>query len=1330
MSQDIDESDEASGAGSASLAGYEYQIDVSVWLALDLVLVTGRTDALTLEPASQEDLEATVADTEPGCVVSRASIDDYTLTVQAKRHGGDAWTPTKLKALLKHGSDTRISAAERLKTASARYLLVTSASVNGDARKLRRRQPGSWPKPAAMPHVIANGIAHDISGRVAVIANQDDERLRGDIDRLLTEGCRVPNSRLHACRTRLREDARARIAGAGAGRWRRSEIEAVIREHEGYLASAPELEHYVHPNNWSDLRAAMAKESGAIIIGQSGTGKTLATKKLYEELHAANPGLTRVPISLGPSQLANDTTPRPVLFDIEDPWGRFDFDPRSRPWNTQLADFLAAARPDAMIIATSRLDVASESKALNTVKSWIVNLEAENYGKAERQRLYRTRIDSLPRELQPLARGAERKVLDKLATPYEIQKFFDAMRTQDREGLKNPPGFVAGAIDAAHVSSIEQTVIDQIEQRCDVRAAAVLYALLIASDKVTRGVLREIEDGLADRNVALERGLSPLVDFFVAARNLRQGDGGIITYYHPRVEAGITRTIEKSEHRQAVRSVLRHLVELLVSDEGPGAAWGAGAAARILGRLRDKFGVKPGEAAWCNIDTWLEARLAEGGKNFEANLELAARAGSPVSNQAELARFLLHRPDRSFAGLDSWGRPDHPGAWYQGRADDPSTKPLLETFIRTVLPRDRTMYPASFAADLRRLSGELTPAFLAAAAQAVHYGYISSDDAIAAGALDDLEGFEAVVDTAIEVLTPSAKELADVAELRLDIANDVYSDDYAQHLSENDDGHTAGEFLEGYVSRVRQEKGWQRLAEHRHAERLRSYWLRELAKQTRDAAIDPEELTGAFQAGFGTDDEDNIWYILAKRWDDRYAPQLGTRVAEGSPQELAEQAALACAVEHLEGSWSAIVAGLAEKQAHNRLIEIARGLAYLRSGKSLDGDKHVEAAEAVAAQLPAPYGEICDAALALRTKEAPVLSAAAQDLLAGVSDPTDDVRAFRLALDAQIALPVEDDVRWALTTSSAARTAIDGIHAAIRHGMSSEIEVAIGHRFAHVTAPALTAFASPLEAPLPKRLLDLAAHRASPVRRGLVDLLKYKSSAEHQSTLIKLAGDQWSRHSQTYGSDSDDYPIAQTAIGALADIAPLGAADDDALYTIAIDSSDPDVRSAILDLLAKTAGVAIQTRIFDLAVEPGRARVRKSAAYALLHAGSALDQGLIDAVTPQLIATRYEPVAAVFALLLGWRGQIDAIRSTAEEIAPHAKRRVLLLLTVWTLADRDHGIAEEIAAMLPAGHTAVEWALGGTLDKVDDDMIADLGEHAVCAEVLKYMRIKSTEPDA
>ncbi len=894
-----------SGAGAASLAGYEYQIDVSVWLALDLILVSRLTEDLVLEPATQEDLEAELTESEPGRLVSRVPMTGYTLIVQAKRDGGDAWTPKTLKTLLDHGSDKRISAANRLKNVNSRYLLVTSAGVNGPARKLTQRRAGTWPKSTAMPSVIAKSIEHDISGRVAVIANQDDERLRGDINRLLSEGCRVPNARLDACRIKLREDARARIAGAGGGRWRREELEEVIRVNEGYLASAPELEHYVQPNNWGDLRAAMDKSSAAIIIGQSGTGKTLATKMLYDELRKEIPGLTRVRIRLGPSQLRDDTTPSPVLYDIEDPWGRFDFDPNSRPWNDQLGGFLAAARPERMIVATSRFDVAQASGALGTVKHWVVGLEAENYGKAEREKLYRSRIDSLPRDLQPLARASERQVLDKLATPLEIQKFFDAIRTQDRDGLKNPPAFVAMAIDRAHQDSIEQTVIEQIEKRDDVRAAAVVWALLTASDKVTRSVLREIEDGLADIDVAMEKGLSPLIDFFVAARNLRQTDDGLITYYHPRVEAGITRTLKA--HQLTVRKVLRRLINFLVSDAGPGAEWGAGAAARMLAHSSGQFGIKPNDDAATKIDTWLEARLVEGGKEFEIHLELAARAGSPASNGAEIARFLLHRPDKSFAGMASWGRPEQSTDWYQARINNPSTKPLVETFIRTILPQDRVHYPTSFADELAQLASGLATAFIDAAGTAVHYGFIPSDDAIAYGALNYIEGFEAVVDMAVDVLTSTKAQLQSATETQLDIINDVYSDDYAQHLSENDDGYTASEFLKAYVGRVRVEKGWQYVVQHRYADRLRSYWLQSLAGEAREDRVNGEEFADAFQAGYGTKDEDDLWLALLNEWSPQYLRALETRLSEGSQDVRIEQVALECLLKHVPEAFSTIV---------------------------------------------------------------------------------------------------------------------------------------------------------------------------------------------------------------------------------------------------------------------------------------------------------------------------------------------------------------------------------------------------------------------------------------
>ncbi len=518
------------GSGSHSIAGYEYQIDVSVWLALDLVLVNRLAQELILEPVSEEDIEADLDQNEPGRLTNSASLDGYRLIVQAKLRSGDAWTVAGVKALLKHGK-TRPSAAKRLEDSKARYLLITSAGLNGGTRGFRVRRAGNWPKSGDMPATIKSALPADSAGRVAIIGNEDEERLETDIKTLLTESFRVPNAKLDNCRKDLREQARVRIGGAGGGRWTRPQLEQIIRRHDGYIASSPELDHYVHPMNWAELRAAMGERHAALIIGQSGTGKTMATRKLYDELRKEVPGLTRVPITLGPDQLRDDVTASPVLYDIEDPWGRYDFDPKSRPWNDQLAQIFAKARPDRMIVATSRLDVAQSAGALETVKLWRVGLEAEHYGQAERRRLYRTRIDALPRKLQPLAKEREGAVLAQLATPLEIQKFFDALPTFDDKDRRNPAGLVAEAIRRAHQDSIERTVVDQIEERGDVRAAAVLWGLLKANDKLSLRLLREIEGLLAEIGPQFEKGVSPLVTFFIASRNLRQAES-TVTYYH------------------------------------------------------------------------------------------------------------------------------------------------------------------------------------------------------------------------------------------------------------------------------------------------------------------------------------------------------------------------------------------------------------------------------------------------------------------------------------------------------------------------------------------------------------------------------------------------------------------------------------------------------------------------------------------------------------------------------------------------------------------------------------------------------------------------------
>ncbi|MBJ9953043.1 hypothetical protein I5735_08330 [Acinetobacter baumannii] len=741
------------GSGARSLAGYDYQVDVSIWLALDLMLGSGLTQMIELEPGSEEDIEAQLADDEPERVETLVSLDGYTLVVQVKLRGGDAWTIKGINRLLNHGSATRQSAAERLNDPTVRYVLVTSTVLNGNAQNLRVKRVGSWPqKKNSLPTSTAKILSVGTDGRIAVVDNLYEERLEQEIKRLLIERFGVPNSRWIECLQKLREEAKLRVRRVGEGKWHKNELAQVIRNHDGYLASSPKLDDYVYPKNWQDLREAMGSPNyAALIIGQSGTGKTLTTSKIFEELRRDNPGLTRIPIRHGPQQLRDDRTPKPVLYDIEDPWGRYDFDPASRPWNDELAKYMASARADSMIIATSRRDVASASGALKSVESWIVPLEPEQYGKHERQKLYRTRIDALPRDIQLLASDSEKMVLNKLATPLEIEKFFDALRIMNRSNKGKTKSFILDAIAKAHEQSIEQTVFLQIEERRDVAAAAVIWAFLKVSEHLSINVIRSLELELSERLTGLENGVIPLVDFFVAARNLRLKNG-YISYYHPRVEAGIESALKHNSIKAKI--ALRTFLEVLMDFDGLEESCGAEIAARVVAATKrfPELEFEPKQLLAHQIDIWLSNRFDDPYYLLSDHMTLAAKSGSRNSNVGELARYLLHQPDKSFLGLNYWEVPSKSDAWYNRLQADSKISYIAGRFIREMLPEDQRCYSNKLITDLDRLASNLTPAYLEAANKILNYGYVNSSGVIATGALRDINGFEPILDKAVKVL--------------------------------------------------------------------------------------------------------------------------------------------------------------------------------------------------------------------------------------------------------------------------------------------------------------------------------------------------------------------------------------------------------------------------------------------------------------------------------------------------------------------------------------------------------------------------------------------------
>ena len=142
--------DDNTTSAPAGLAGYDYQVDVSIYLALDLMLARKRLSAITLEPANHEDLAADLEDETLVSAATKITTPGYSLIVQAKLRNGEPWADTDLKTLLTKGKKRKSPQTLLTEDKTLRYLLITSAATKGVARDLRMASVGgTWP--AALP---------------------------------------------------------------------------------------------------------------------------------------------------------------------------------------------------------------------------------------------------------------------------------------------------------------------------------------------------------------------------------------------------------------------------------------------------------------------------------------------------------------------------------------------------------------------------------------------------------------------------------------------------------------------------------------------------------------------------------------------------------------------------------------------------------------------------------------------------------------------------------------------------------------------------------------------------------------------------------------------------------------------------------------------------------------------------------------------------------------------------------------------------------------------------------------------------------------------------
>ncbi|HUD90010.1 hypothetical protein [Sphingobium sp.] len=1299
------------GAAAAQL-GFDYQLDVSILAALQLLLISKAATRLILEPASEEDLEVDLEPNVPGRIESSATLaGGYKLVIQVKRDTGEPWSVDDFSALLKHGSDQpggRRKALHHLDDPGTRYLLVTTADAKGVARGLLVEGFEEAHDRAKFPASLRTTLKKSPEGRVAIWGKLTEKQLASDLRELMSDLLHVPKVDQQALLEKLRAEAKRRTRTAQPGVWTREDLLATVRDHGGFLASLPSLEHFVPPANFDEMAQLLNEKNAVVVRGPSGTGKTQAALKLCD-LARQRDGATEI-VALGaddsPTSARKLVDKGPTLFYIDDPWGQYSLRSGHQDWTEQLPRMLAKASPTHRFVITSRSDMLRGAHVGAALDAWSVELDAEQYRGGQLRAIYDNRMDQLPPALQSKAYAFRSGVLGRLETPLEIDLYFSHLLAGP-EPEEPDYQFSARLLALAQRDAVEGVVVKALEASDTTGTAAIVWALLAARGQFDRGQLAPLMRAIRPIDRDLADGLDKLIDRLVAARHLRQ-PVRTIAFAHPSVREGFEAFLLR--HWLRSEAAIQALISALLNLPEPHRGWGMETAARVLETTRRftdhseidaPLDIPAGDHA--AIDAWLDEGLVDPKSDFGPLLELASEVGTQASIPSRVAFWLLKGIQRGGSVfVDDWKPPLFEDAWYDTVSADPCSAIVAGRFIRGQLAFDHGDYGKGFVERLDRIATGLEPDYLDAARQMVGNGVETNAEVVAAGALRDLEGFEAVVRLALDDLAALRRsyDQAHAEEWRaIEDGERDYAAEEAMQWNHEDDGYTSGVFVDAYVRRLRADGRWRTIAEHPRVAELVRAWAHAVLVARDKAPV--EEIRALLAAAKDLDAEPEAWGAIDWHWHGEIEPDLRARLGDADADVSLRDALARVGLPHAPQALVATVelrAGRPDRQI-SLLTDIHR------SSFRLEADDRQVMLKEVTDRLAPELSEILAAFPPGDGKAGAVGAIALAFLTGNIADLDPET----LSSVAPVILASDGDASPAISMWLARATSKDHALAAtklaIEAGDDVIVERARRHSRADARRAALLHLAPSVPDPLPAPMLAMASDKSARVRRALVSVIAERPHPDHLRTLLGLIHDSWSSADHNH-EDPVSYDVAQEAVIAIANNAPLSDATGDSLLDLAEKTPDRLLSQYALIAAAHGCGAGIQQKISNLVNVPGARWIRLDALDALAEAET-LDPSITAHLQPSFL-TRSGPILAVPAAhLVGAHAKPARALKLFERVASVNRRRVLLLVGANAMAERNRKTADQILDLLDPDHPARQ--LLASPEPLPPSILDDLG---------------------
>ena len=713
--------------GSPSYGGYEYQISVTVWAGLDLLLVKDVTDALAIEPRSREDVQADLkVHPDAASVRLRGVGREYDLILQAKSCSTGPWSARDVAGILaprpaKPGAPgpapRESSLAMLAKNARLRYMFVTNEGLQSSLYPHRAQSLFDWPDTQTLPpytsqYVTATQTA-SIAGRLAFCPGVTFELLDSRTRNILSFHGHVPLADQDCCIRDLKDAVRERLLGHGGGRWTKDELVSTLVRHHGSILPTRAMDHYVPPRPFEAIRRALLENHAVVIAGPPGTGKTLTADYLEEKLRRSPIPFCVIGEEGGPGYVrAQLTRPDPILFHLRDPWGGNQLMSGADRWTNELPKLLEHRSSNRKFLITSRSDVlhSAGEHLEQQLRTHIVTLEVEDYGPTRLAEIYERRCRDISEPLRRSAQAYQDRVLKALQRPFEVDRFFVALARE------NPisPHRVEQLIVDSQIEAISRVVTYQVLGRAGgIECAAFLWALLAARGSVAEERVPKLRRQVRQIDSSLQLEVENFVDFLIAGRNLRR-DGAVLAFYHPRVEDGLRAAIEGQPG--TTERVLSRLCDALGASYDD---WGADSVLRIhrAAEVLKNVQLEPAPATRRRLDALLLSNaLTAETRDIKRAFNELAKYGSVDSGPACLARALvggLPEPGR-INRVATWHRPAVSEAEWQILLRDSETAQLTRRFVCNVLTFTHNRYGDDVLPFLARLCPDLRDAYWSA----------------------------------------------------------------------------------------------------------------------------------------------------------------------------------------------------------------------------------------------------------------------------------------------------------------------------------------------------------------------------------------------------------------------------------------------------------------------------------------------------------------------------------------------------------------------------------------------------------------------------------------